>query len=288
MSQSRIQLQQPFRLSGEFLERRRKALNSYHFRTLDGQHLIIKNQSSQAQRRRLASEWITNRVLAKLGFIVPNIFDTLLPINNSLKLTNPDMPVLAIRFPCDPDAHPIFDMMPDALGHKISNPGDFVGIQLADWWLCNTSSRHALFVRGTAVEPAFIQNINHLPRGEKGYVGIFVGNGDCFGGSDWDFARETQNRHIPRPWTSSIPLSVREHWAGKINQISEPDLAEAIHSIPQAWVSEKDLPVLDSLKNRLLERARHLDTSPLGSLRKPAQRAVCQNVDETSDYRAVV
>jgi hypothetical protein len=261
-------------------------LNSYHFRANSGQHFIIKKQSSLVHHRRLVTECVTNRLLAQLGFVVPRILEALVPPNTIMAPEEDDKSILAIHYPCNPEVHPIFDMIPDALGHKVSNPGDFVGIQLADWWLHNSGPRHALFVPRSGIEPQFINNAEHLTPEPKGYVGVFVGNSDCFGGSDWECTGEVQQSFYPRPWSAMDCPDVRENWVARILGISAHEIDEAFQSIPPSWVSEEDLIALSCLKKRLLDRTKQLDFDAARLLRKPVQRSSRAKDDEAVERQA--
>jgi hypothetical protein len=288
MCQIKIPLDQPRRLSGAFIERRSTSLNSYHFRANSGQHFIIKKQSSLGNRRSLISEWVANRLLAQLGFVVPRILEALVPPNTILAPEDADKSILAIHYPCNPEVHAVFDMMPDALGHKVSNSGDFVGIQLADWLLHNTGPRHALFVPRIGIEPQFLNNAENLTPVTKGYVGVFIGNSHCFGGSDWDSSVEVQKSFYPRPWSPTEHADVREYWVAKILGIATHTVEEAFQSIPPAWVGEDDLMALSCLKQRLLGRAKQLDFDSALLVRKPVQHAARAKEPEAVGRQALV
>jgi hypothetical protein len=288
MSQIQMPLHQPLRLSGEFIDRRRASLNSYHFRATSGHHFIIKKQTPLARHRRLITEWVSNRLLVQLGFIVPVVLEVFLPLDTIVTPEEAEESVLAIHYPCNADAHSIFDMIPDALGHKVCNPGDFVGIRLVDWWLYNRGVRHALFVHRSAIEPQAVHNAENLPTEKNGYVGIFVGNGDCFGGSDWGFAGEVQKGLYPRPWSRVEVSDAHEYWTGKILGINSQGIEEAFQSIPLSWVSQDDHIALSSLKKQLLDRAKQLDVDAARMLRKPVQSAGRRSGVEEFHQREII
>ena len=273
MSQIRIPLHQPLRLSGEFIKRRRASLNSYHFRTTSGNHFIIKKQTRLVHHRRLIAEWVANRLLVQLGFIVPLVLEVLVPLDTIVVPEETEESALAIQFPCNPDVHSIFDMIPDSLGHKVCNPGDFVGIRLVDWWLYNSGNRHAIFVHRSTIDPQAVHNAENLSIEQKGFVGIFVGNSDCFGGSDWGFAGEVQQGLYPRPWSNTEVSDSYEYWAAKILAISSQDIEAVFQSIPPSWLSQDDHIALSFLKKRLLDRAKQVEFDPARMLRKPVQSA---------------
>jgi hypothetical protein len=259
---------QPIHLSGSFIGRHKNGSDPRHFKDDRGGHFIVKRPTSTDRRRRLVSEWIANGLLARLGLPVPRMIEIVLPQHSQTR--NEPQSSLGITFPCDPEKHTIFDLIPDGLSHKITNLKDHTGIGFADLWLANCRMRHSIFVRNNNADPTLVQNIPEPCSNQSGYLAIFVGSGDCFGGSNWTLNCEPgQNRELREHSFIYGFEALRREWIEKIARCSSDAIQEVFSSLPFSWVDQKERRELNHLESQLLSRAKNAEFWNTATPRKP-------------------
>jgi hypothetical protein len=146
------------------------------------------------------------------------------------------------------DAVAVYDFLPRALLHKVSNREHFIGALMFDHWTSNAGSRQAIFLRDV-VRPA-------LPAvGHQDFVAEMIDNGSLFGGSDWMFRESAKDVMYARPEIYGLDLSTRDFapWLDALARLRPELLDEAAAALPEEWLHGGEL-AFDNLLSRLLER----------------------------------
>jgi hypothetical protein len=145
----------------EHVRRMRGGAQSHLMRCDDGHFYVVKFQNNPqadtAGGRILVNEWLGTRVAARMGLPVPPC--KLVEVPAALIAHTPDLCIQlpSRREPCRPGlqfgslypGHPayavVLDLLPDEQLRAVTNIETFVGVLVADKFLCNCDGRQAIF-----------------------------------------------------------------------------------------------------------------------------------------------
>jgi hypothetical protein len=150
------------------------------------------------------------------------------------------------------DAVAVYDFLPKAFLHKVSNREHFIGALMFDHWTSNADSRQAIFFQDPTT-PA-IPASDH-----QGFVAEMIDNGSLFGGSDWTFRESAAEVIYNRPEIYGLDLSIGDFipWLNALTKLRPEMLSDAVAELPREWI-DGDERALDDLLSRLFERRRVL------------------------------
>jgi hypothetical protein len=154
-------------------------------RASDNHLYVTKFQNNPQHVRILANEYLGSRLGTLLGLPMPEV--RVIDVSEWLIGNSADLNIeiggvstpcasglqLGSRYVADPMLERVFDYLPDAMLVKLSNKADFHRVLVFDKWTCNSDGRQAVFAK---------------PPGKRWYRAMFIDQGYCFGGSEWDFS----------------------------------------------------------------------------------------------------
>jgi hypothetical protein len=163
------------------------------------------------------------------------------------------------RFPGQPGATVVFDLLPDERLSGVENLAEFAGLLLFDQWTCNTNGRQVIFVSE--------------PHKRPGYRALMIDQGFCFNAGEWNFPdsplRGLYHRHRVyagvRGWESFEP------YLSRLEALPPAALDRAAAQVPPEWYNadtEAMTRLLEQLDRRRA-RIRELITAAKNSSRQP-------------------
>ena len=257
-------------LAVQQVRRMRGGTQSHLMCCSDRHAYVVKFQNNPQHLRILANELLVVLLARLVGLPVPE--PVLVEVSDWLVQHTPEMTVHLARstVPCkaglqfgsryavNPLKGQVFDYLPANMLARVRNLETFAGILAIDKWTGNVDGRQAAFWRRMQ---------------QRNYAAMFIDNGYCFNGGEWDFPdlplRGTYEQSLV--YADVVGWNSFEPWLSKIEDMGRDVIAEAAAEIPLAWY-EGDLSALDNLVRTLVERrskVRSLLTAFRLSVRRP-------------------
>jgi hypothetical protein len=208
----------------------------------NGSAYVVKLSSVQGGRRLLVNEFIGSVLLNQLGIATPT--PTFVRIDDQCFSNDGPLPAgvhFGSLYPGSPDTTAVWDFLPAAMLHKVSNRHHFVGALIVDEWTANAASRQSIFFR----QPG---------NAENRWVAQMIDNGCMFGGRDWALPNLAAGHG--RVSRRGLDLTVHDFapWLNGLERLRPEMLHDALAELPLEWIVPGDRPLLECLLAQLWER----------------------------------
>ena len=223
----------------------------------DGRYWVVKFRNNPQGVKILTNEMIATRLASLIGLPVPEV--SVINVPESVIAEDSKMSLQLTKGRLEsflPGEHfgsayvggfmPGFvvDYLPGALLQTVRNTADFAGMLAFDKWTGNSDGRQAVFQKTSR---------------ERKYRAIFIDQGFCFNGSEWNFPDKAlmgiYGRHSVyanvRGWDSFEP------WLRRIEAVSEATLWRIAEGVPVQWYGG-NTDSLRLLMNQLYIRRSHV------------------------------
>jgi len=240
----------------------------------DGHHYVVKLTNNPQGIRTLINEWISQRILSYLKIPCPEV--AVIEITQDWIDANPKLGILrgqqlspapagwhfGSRYPGDPAAIAVYDILPDIQLTTCRNVHHFPAILAFDKWVANADSRQSVFFRARLNE--ILPSEDKFPDPEpalRGLVASMIDHGYAFNGTFWDFPdapgyglyyRAEVYRKV-RGWADFEP------WLERIRAFPTAILDKALSEIPRQWLEPSQQDEITALCDRLMQRRNKVD-----------------------------
>lgn len=236
----------------------------------DGHHYVVKFTDNPQHRRVLVNEWAASILLTHLDIaqpaarvieITPEFLrefpEVFIQLGSSRREVSPGWH-FGSRFPGNPITQAVYDILPDALMKKVSNPEDFLGILAFDKWAGNSDSRQAIFFRARLAD--WRPNAAGNPL-QVGFVAQMMDHGYLFDGPNWEFRDAPLFGLFFRPivYESVRGLADFEPWLDRIRHFPEELMDRVLRETPDHWLPGNDRDELTRLLETLLKRRKRVE-----------------------------
>lgn len=235
------------------LRRMRGGCQSQLMLCADDRLWIVKFRNNPQHLRVLANELIATRLAEVIGLSVPET--GVIEVPEQLICDDPSMVIELPRGAKEPYLSglnfgsvfagglmpgQVVDFLVDDRLRELRNCTEFAGMLAVDKWTANCDGRQAVFQRGS--------------RGQR-YQAIFIDQGFCFNGGEWNFpdsplrgvyARNTVYEQV-KEWNSFEP------WLSRIETIKVEQLIRIAEEVPPLWYGS-DPTVIRTLMDQLFMR----------------------------------
>jgi hypothetical protein len=207
----------------------------------DDEYYVIKFKNNPQHLRTLANEMFATRLAARMGICVPQV--DVVEVRSSLIEHTPEL-VMQMRvgrqpcaagnqfgskFPANPSAVTIYDLLPDEHIGRVHNIEDFLGVYAFDKWTCNTDRRQAVFFR----KP----NTSTDCTSGREYQAMMIDHGFCFDGGNWNFPdAPLHGLYSNRPVYQSVAgIEAFDPWLDRLDCLTLETLHEEAQQVPPEW-----------------------------------------------------